>query len=150
MVHGIIIHGRSFNMELYHLRYGVILTAGGHKRYIVAVQNTIPVPLVIMREEELYGDLELDYYNLYEHALTLPQAEEILEKLKEEKNAEGLLQQYFDDSGPTCEGAGLTTLERAIPDEWYPSWEKMEVIATVSRNYPGYFETQVETFDYYD
>lgn len=137
-------------MDIFHLRYGVILTAGGHRRYIIAVQNTISDPLVIMREEELYGDLELDYYYLYEHALTLSQAEEILHKLEEEKDAEGLLEQYFDGSRPACAGVGLTALERAIPDKWYPSWEKMEVIATVSRNYPGYFEAQVEKFDYYD
>lgn len=129
-----------------HLRYGVVLSDDRSRRFVVAVREDMSDPLVIVREEELYGDLELDYYNLYEHALTLPQAEEILGELQDGKDekARALLLRYFDGSSPACEGVGLTSLEKTVSDDWYPFWEKMEVIATVSRNYPGYFEAQVE------
>ena len=130
-----------------HLRCGIILTDHKSNRFIIAREDSAEYPIVFQRtveDDPEYG--YCDYYTLYKSALTAKEADEILEQLKEDnkRKANVLLKQYFKPEGILCEDVGEVRLDDAVPDEWYDAWEWMSGLITFRRDYPGYYEEDVE------
>ena len=109
-------------------------------------------PLVFLREwtdepEEGYDE----YYTLYKSALTIEEADEILDLLKkdEKRKANILLKRYFKPEGILCEFVGEARLDDAVPDSWYDVWKEIEGPITFKRDYPGYYESDVKEQGYW-
>ena len=137
----------EYSPRILHLRYGIIVTDHKHCRFVIARVDTEDYPLVFLREwdddtEEGYED----YYTLYESALTADEADEILNLLKndEKRKANALLKKYFKPEGILCEFVGEIRLDDAVPDAWYDVWKEIDGPITFRRDYPGYYETDVE------
>ena len=137
----------EYSPRTLHLRYGIIVTDHKHCRFVIARVDTENHPLVFLREwdddtEEGYED----YYTLYESALTAGEADEILDLLKndEKRKANALLKKYFKPEGVLCEFVGERRLDDAVPDSWYDVWKEIDGPITFRRDYPGYYETDVE------
>lgn len=74
----------EYSPRTFHLRYGIIVTDHKHCRFVIARIDTEDHPLVFLREwtddpDEGY----VDYYTLYDAALTATEADEILEFAEE-------------------------------------------------------------------
>ena len=54
------------------------------------------------------------------------------------------VKKYFKPEGILCEDVGEVRLDDAVPDEWYDAWEWMSGLITFRRDYPGYYEEDVE------
>lgn len=145
--------------KVYTLRFGVILTENKTCRFIIAVQDNLAEPIVILREMDEYVEIIEDpdtgetteenlfpfpVYSLFEHALTLTQAVEILDELEanNRRKANTLLKRYFDGSKPKAEY--WDDVDDAISDDWYDAWKEMEGIVASRRDHPGYYEADVE------
>ena len=129
------------------VRYGIIVTNNKHCRLIIARVGTESYPLLFLREWEDDPDEEYDeWYSLYKSALTADEADEILNLLKDGKKQKAniLLKQYFKDEGVICESVGEIRLDDAVPDAWYDAWKEMEGLITGNKDYPGYYENDVE------
>ena len=66
----------------------------------------------------IYDEDYEDYYTLFKLALTAPEADEILFKLKDgnKREANILLKRYFKPDGILCEHVGEMRLDDAVPD----------------------------------
>ena len=132
------------------LRYGVILTHNKSIRWIVARLAGPPHPLVFNRMLLEENEVKWDNYCLYQKALTAEEADEILSVLADgnKKRANILLKKYIREEGAICEDVGPVQLDDCIPDDWYDAWKMMEVVITISKDLPGYYEDEVSP-EYY-
>ena len=133
--------------RIFHLRYGIIVMYNKHCRATIARIDTEGYPLVFLREWTDDPDEGYDeYYTLYKSALTAGEADEILELLKrgEKRKANTLFKRYFKEEGILCEFVGEARLDDAVPDAWYDVWKEMDGPVTFRRDYPGYYEADVE------
>lgn len=133
--------------KLQHLRYGVIVAGKKHYRIVVARLEVEDSPMVFVREWDKDPEYGYDcWYSLYEEALTAEEADEILDKLEEGdmRKARNLLKKQFKAEGALVEDAGETRLDDAVPDEWYEAWKKMEFPITAGKDFPGYYEAEVD------
>ena len=133
-----------------HLRYAVILTDYKTHRFIIALQDSTEYSAVFLREWVEDPFAEGDYYSFYTKALTVSQAEEILNQMKarDTRKARSLLKRYFRDEEPYCDGVGPVILDDMIPDEWYDAWKEMEFVITSTKHITGYWEAELEEEDY--
>ena len=94
----------------------------------------------------IYDEDYEDYYTLFKSALTAPEADEILFKLKDgnKREANILLKRYFKPDGILCEHVGEMRLDDVVPDVWYDAWKEMSGPITFHKDYPGYYEEVVE------
>ena len=132
---------------LQHLRYGVIVAGKKHYRIVIARLDVEGNPLVFVREWDKDPDYGYDcWYSLYKEALTAEEADEILEKLEEGdmRKARNLLKKQFRPEGIIIEDVGEIRLDDAVPDEWYEAWKSMEGSITVVKDFPGYYEDEVD------
>ncbi len=140
----------QYELKIMHLCFGIIVMNNKHCRSIIARVDTVDYPIVFMRE--WYMDPEegyIDNYALYRSALTSKEADEILELLKnnQKRKANNLFKRYFKAEGTLCEFVGEVRLDDAVPDEWYDLWKHMEGLITFHRDYPGYYEANVQERD---
>ena len=133
-----------------HLRYAAILTDYKTRRFIIALQDSTEYSAVFLREWVEDPFAEGDYYSFYTKALTVSQAEEILNQMKarDTRKARSLLKRYFRDEEPYCDGVGPVILDDMIPDEWYDAWKEMEFVITSTRHIAGYWEAILEEEDF--
>ena len=137
----------EYTPRTFHLRYGIIVTNNKHCRFVIARIDTENYPLVFLREwEEDLDEGYEEYYTLYDAALTSAEADEILELLKnnEKRRANTILKRNFKAEGILCELVGEARLDDAVPDAWYDVWKEMDGPITFHRDYPGYYEADVE------
>ena len=132
--------------RILHLRYGVVVINNKTERYIIAAVDTEDYPIVFLREWVDDSFAEGDYYTLYSDALTMEQANKILEYLSEgnTRKAGSLIKRYFKYDDPYCEDIGSVVLDDMIPDEWYDVWKELEGIITSTRHITGYWEYDIE------
>ena len=125
-----------------HLRFGIIITNYKQSRFVIARVDFVDYPLVFHREqrEDINGGYEC--YSLYKAAMTVSEADEILNLLKsnDKRRADAGLRKYFKPEGALCVHVGECLLDDAVPDAWYDSWKQMEALITFLRDYPGYYE----------
>ncbi len=128
------------------LRYAVILTDYKKYRYIIASIEKAEYPLVFLREwiDDPYA--KGDYYTLYINALTVEQAAEILDKMKEGdvRRARMLLKRWIKNASSYCDEVGTVVLDDQIPDKWYDAWKHMKHIITSYQHITGYWEEEYE------
>lgn len=130
---------------IYHLRYGIIVMYNKELRATIARVDTEDYPLVFLREKSDESGYSV-YYTLYKSALTADEADDILDLLKngEKRKANTLFKRYFKEEGILCEFVGEVRLDDAVPDAWYDVWKEMEGPITFLRDFPGYYEADVE------
>ncbi len=132
---------------LRQLRYGVIVAGKKHYRIVIARLDMEDNPLVFVREWDKDPEYGYDrWYSLYNKALTAEEADEILKKLKEGdmRKARNLLKKQFSPEGVIVEDVKEIRLDDALPDEWYEAWKNMEVPITSVKDFPGYYEEEVD------
>ena len=137
----------DYEPRTFHLRYGIIVTDNKHCRFVIARIDTENYPLVFLREWEDDSEEGYDeWYTLYKSALTADEADEILNLLKngEKRKANTVLKRHFKDEGILCEFVGEARLDDAVPDAWYDVWKEIEGPITFHKDYPGYYEANVE------
>lgn len=138
--------------RIFHLRYGVIEINYNKERYTIAAIDTEDYPIVFLRvmaDDPVDGG---DYYTLYDNALTMEQATEILEYLSagNTRKAGSLLKRYLKVGDPCCENVGSITLDDMIPDEWYDVWKEMEWIIISTGHTTYYRECEVKEHRSFD
>ncbi len=135
----------EYEPHIYHLRYGIIVMYNKECRATIARVDTQDYPLVFLREKSDESGYSV-YYTLYKSALTADEADEILDLLKngEKRKANTLFKRYFKEEGILCEFVGEVRLDDAVPDAWYDVWKEMEGPITFLRDFPGYYEADVE------
>ena len=60
------------------------------------------------------------------------------------RGARNQLKKQFKEDGIIIAAVGEVRLDDEIPDEWYESWKKMESPITMLRDFPGYYEAEVD------
>ena len=128
------------------LRYACILTDYGELRWIVARLEGMDHPLVFKRTVLKDEAGHFDNHCLYRDALTVEQADEILDAGEngEKRKANTLLKRYVKLDGAICEDVGEIQLDDRIPDDWYDAWKAMESVITISIDLPGYYEEVIK------
>jgi len=131
-----------------------ILTDHKQIRWIIARLEGYDYPLVFSRT--MYYDEEgwCEDYDMYKAAMTATQADEILDLCKRggtanKRKANTLLKRYVVRNGAICEGVGPIMLDDYVPDDWYDAWKEMETVITINADYPGYYEEDISTGDYF-
>ena len=134
-----------------NLRYGCILTDHKEYRWIIARFDGINHPLVFVRTLLRDGEGWFENYCLYDKALFVKEADEILDALAEgeKRKANTLLKRYVREDGAVCENVGPVMLDDFIPDDWYDAWKQMESVITSSADYTGFYEDEVSTEIFY-
>lgn len=113
--------------KIYNVRYGVIVTDYNANRWIIAMTDVADYPLLFLREwfderDEDGWDIWGELYTLWDKALTIEQAEEILDLLQEgdTRKARSLLKRNMKNNFSIIDQVDPVVLDDMIPDVWYP------------------------------